>query len=315
MPTSAHKPQGNTLTTGQVASLTTAATNYSVTYAYTYDANGNITSVSDGTYTTTYTYDSQNQLIREDNQEANKTWTWTYDNAGNILSKKYYTYTTGELGARKATLSYSYEGDWGDLLVSYGGAEVENDDLGNMLSGRGRTYTWEHGRELATVTKGSNEPYIYTYDANGMRISRTTDTSTYKYTYNGSQLTHMTVDTYTLHFTYDAAGTPMTLNINGNTFYYVTNLQGDVVSILNTAGAEVVHYTYDAWGELLSTTGTHAGSVGCYNPLRYRGYVYDRETGLYYLQSRYYDPQIGRFISADAFTSTGQGLLGNNRCA
>ena len=68
----------------------------------------------------------------------------------------------------------------------------------------------------------------------------------------------------------------------------------------------MVEYTYDAWGNLLSTTGSLAETLGKLNPLRYRGYVYDHETGLYYLQSRYYDPEIGRFINADALVSTGQ---------
>ena len=77
----------------------------------------------------------------------------------------------------------------------------------------------------------------------------------------------------------------------------------------------VVEYTYDAWGRLLSTTGSMANTLGLHNPLRYRGYVYDRETGLYYLQSRYYNPEWGRFINADNYPSTGQGLLGNNMFA
>ncbi len=74
-------------------------------------------------------------------------------------------------------------------------------------------------------------------------------------------------------------------------------------------------YTHDAWGNVLSTTGSMAGTLGANNPLRYRGYVYDRETGLYYLQSRYYDPEMGRFMNADSLVSTGQGLLGNNMFA
>ena len=74
-------------------------------------------------------------------------------------------------------------------------------------------------------------------------------------------------------------------------------------------------YTYDAWGNILSTTGSMASTLGQISPLRYRGYVYDEETELYYLQSRYYDPAIGRFLNADAFVSTGQGLLGNNMFA
>ena len=76
------------------------------------------------------------------------------------------------------------------------------------------------------------------------------------------------------------------------------NLQGDVVAILNSSGVQVVGYTYDAWGRPLSTTGSMSSTLGLYNPLRYRGYVYDTETGLYYLQSRYYNPTWGRFISA-----------------
>ena len=87
------------------------------------------------------------------------------------------------------------------------------------------------------------------------------------------------------------------------------------MAILNTAGQAVVNYTYDAWGNILSCTGSMASTLGQINPLRYRGYVYDNETQLYYLQSRYYDPEIGRFISADGYTSTGQGILGNNMYA
>ena len=107
--------------------------------------------------------------------------------------------------------------------------------------------------------------------------------------------------------TYDASGTPMTVNYNGIEYYYVTNLQGDVVAILNGAGTVVVQYTYDAWGRLLSMSGTMS-MLGRCNPLRYRGYVYDHETGLYYLQSRYYNPKIGRFINADDIDYLGAGI-------
>ena len=88
-----------------------------------------------------------------------------------------------------------------------------------------------------------------------------------------------------------------------------------MVAILNAAGTAVVTYTYDAWGNPLTQTGPLSATLGTHNPLRYRGYVYDTDTGLYYLLSRYYDPQIGRFINADIFTSTGQGLNGTNMFA
>jgi RHS repeat-associated protein len=83
-------------------------------------------------------------------------------------------------------------------------------------------------------------------------------------------------------------------------YYYLLNAQGDVVGLIDSTGALVVQYTYDAWGRLISTTGTLATTLGVNNPLRYRGYVYDTETGLYYLQSRYYNPEMGRFINADS---------------
>ena len=106
----------------------------------------------------------------------------------------------------------------------------------------------------------------------------------------------------------------MAVTYNGTTYYYVTNLQGDVIAILDSAGTAVVQYSYNAWGKLLSDEPA-ANSIGNLNPLRYRGYVYDEETNLYYLQSRYYDPELGRFINADALVSTGQGLLDHNMFA
>ena len=116
----------------------------------------------------------------------------------------------------------------------------------------------------------------------------------------------------TLNFTYDASGTPLTMSIDDTVYYYVTNLQGDVVKLLDSAGNTVAAYSYDAWGVC---TGQTLSFVELYNPLRYRGYVYDVETGLYYLQSRYYDPEVGRFLNADVFYSTGQGFVGNNMFA
>ena len=160
-----------------------------------------------------------------------------------------------------------------------------------------------------------NTTWTYTYDSNGMRTSRTNGTTTYTYVYSGSQLSWMTVGDTELQFTYDTSGRPLAVVYNGIVYYYALNLQGDVVAILNSAGSAVVNYTYDAWGKLLSTTGSLASTLGTWNPLRYRGYVYDQETGLYYLQSRYYNPEWGRFINADALVSTGQGILGNNMFA
>ena len=119
-----------------------------------------------------------------------------------------------------------------------------------------------------------------------------------------------TVDT--LYFAYDASGSPMAVTYNGATYYYVTNLQGDVIALLNSSGTKIASYSYDAWGNPLTEPTPNSYAIEELNPLRYRGYVYDTDTQLYYLQSRYYDPELGRFINADAFASTGQGFLGFN---
>ena len=117
-----------------------------------------------------------------------------------------------------------------------------------------------------------------------------------------------------LHFTYDSTG-PASVTYNGNRYFYLKNAQGDVTGLVNASGTQVVSYTYDPWGAPMSTDGTMASTLGAANPLRYRGYVYDTETGLYYLSSRYYNPVWGRFINADGYASTGQGFTGYNMFA
>ena len=283
---------------------------YDVTYSYTYDNNGNILSVNGGGNTVSYVYDSQNQLIRENNQSSDFTRTWTYDSAGNILSAQSYDYSTGALGAHRNTANYAYgDSDWRDLLTEFNGQTITYDSIGNPTSYRGNTLTWEHGRTLTSLSNGTTT-WTYTYDADGMRTQRTNGNTTYNYVYNGSQLVQMTADGHTLNFTYDADGMPLSVTLDGTVYYYITNIQGDVIGIRNANGSTELVYRYDAWGRLLYTN--EGNSPIALNPLRYRGYVYDAETDLYYLQSRYYDPHVGRFINVDGFVSTGQGLTGTN---
>ena len=118
-----------------------------------------------------------------------------------------------------------------------------------------------------------------------------------------------------IYFYYDESGSPTGIKYNGNVYYFQKNLQGDIIRILNSSGTIVATYTYDAWGNIIASTDTSGVSIGTKNPFRYRGYYYDTETGLYYLNSRYYDPQVGRFLNADGLVSTGQGLLGSNMFA
>ena len=96
-------------------------------------------------------------------------------------------------------------------------------------------------------------------------------------------------------------------------YLFEKNLQGDVVAIYNASGTKLVSYTYDAWGKVTTAYTNNGASTGArYNPFRYRGYYYDEDTGFYYLNSRYYDPCIGRFISADAHLNVNRDMVGYN---
>ena len=304
---------------GQVTNVEWTFDDSSLNVYYEYDDNGNIIYVgfsSDSVYyECTYGYDSANQLIWEDNSYAGKTWVWTYDDAGNILKRDEYAYTTGALGEVLDTIVYTYDDNtWGDLLTTYDGAEFGYDEIGNLLYDGTWDYTWARGRQLQSMSNPEGY-WDYYYDVDGMRTSRTNGTDTYTYVYNGGLLIQMTKGSNTLFFTYDTMGMPATVTHNGPEYVYVTNLQGDTLALMDADGNIVVEYVLDDWGNILSISGTMASTLGELNPLIYRGYVYDHETGLYYLQSRYYNPQIGRFINADRHTATGQGLLDSNMFA
>ena len=104
-----------------------------------------------------------------------------------------------------------------------------------------------------------------------------------------------------MHFFYDAQGRATVVDYNGTLYIYLHNLQGDITGLVGQGNVRVVNYWYDAWGRHVRKEGSLASTLGTLQPFRYRGYVYDEETGLYYLMSRYYNPEWGRFINADAF--------------
>ena len=256
-------------------------------------------------------YDAKNQLFRHDSATQNASYTWDYDNAGNITAWKRYAYTTGTLGQALETRSYVY-GDttWGDLLTSYNGQTIGYDAMGNMSSYNGMSYTWK-GRELSKIQGGGNT-YSYKYNAAGVRVSKTVNGTTTEYFLNGSQILAQKTGDAVMWFFYDSEGKRVGLMNNAVVFYYLYNAQGDVVAIVKASTGQVVaRYAYDAWGKC-TVTSASGYAVGTMNPFRYRGYYFDQESGLYYLNSRYYTPEFGRFISPDVFISTGQGPLCSN---
>ena len=213
-----------------------------------------------------------------------------------------------------------------DGTVSTGSKQnntVSYDEMGNPTRYLGATMTWA-GKQLKYWCK-SGKYVNFAYNEDGIRTLKNSNGVVTNYYYNGSLLIGMTVgsgsSTRILRFSYDSSGSVVAVDYstdNGttfNTYYYLRNAQNDIVKLIDSSGSTVVEYCYDSWGKPLSTSGSLASTLGKNNPFRYRGYVYDEETGFYYLQSRYYNPEVGRFISSDVLLSTGQGVLGHNAYA
>ena len=269
-----------------------------------YDSNGRLVKILDsGSSTTTratYGYDQQGQLTSA--TVGGTRYTYTYDTAGNIQSKKVGSTTT----------NYTYGNSaWRDLLTAYNGGSITYSGGNPTKYYDGSTFTWTQGRRLATAKVGSTN-ISYAYDMAGVRSSKTVGSTKYDFTTLSGLVTRQTGGGKTIDFVYDENNQPLAMKYNNTLYYYVLNAQGDVVRIVNSSRSVVASYTYDPWGKIISSSGTLADI----NPLRYRGYYYDSETGFYYLQSRYYDPEIGRFINADSYASTdATGLLSTNMFA
>ena len=285
------------------------------TCSYTYDDVGNILTATRNGVTTSYVYDNLGQLTRVNDPSdttSGTTWVYDYDRGGNILSKKRYAYTTGSLGTVLQTISYTYgDSNWKDKMTAYNGTGISYDAIGNPIYDGTWTYTWKAGKQLASVSK-SGTTVNYTYNASDERIGKTVNgVQTNYFTHNG-KIMHMICGSNTLHFKYDATAKPAIVEFNGENYAYIYNLQNDVIALVDKNGSLVVRYVYDAWGKMLSKSGSMASSLGAIQPFRYRGYVFDEETELYYLGSRYYNPTWQRFLGIDYIVATVGNAIGNN---
>ena len=281
-----------------------------LSYDYSYDANGNITEIKqNGKLINKYTYDSLNEL-KEEYDYVNKFYiNYSYDGAGNLQNKyeqvldPTYGYPTGTQNGN----TYEYtDTSWKDKLTKINGDNITYDANGNPLSYRdGMSFEWENGRILKNINT-SDKAIQMSYDSNGMRTQKTVDGVKTNYYYDSNKnLIALVKGNDTLLFYYDSDGSATSFSYNGTMYFYVKNLQGDVVRIIDLSGTEVASYVYDAWGNIKDTKGEP--TIREINPIRYRGYVYDTETSLYYLQSRYYDPFAGRFLNADVYADTQSG--------
>ena len=252
---------------------------------YTYDGMGNIISVNEnGKQRYKYAYDKIGRLVSEKELDGNREICYTYDNSGNILTK-----------IDNGTITdYRYK-DGTDRLMSFGTELFAYDDMGNPTTYRNMSCVWEKGRQLKSISDGANT-VSFTYDEFGMRTTKTAGGITTNYVYENGKLLREVTGSEKIDFVYGSDGI-IGFRIGNKNYLYRKNVFGDVTEIYSDNGTLVGKYSYTAFGECIVKV--NEGGIAEKNPIRYRGYYYDEETSLYYLESRYYDPVTGRFITID----------------
>ena len=285
-----------------------------------------------------YTYDEANQLTRVDDNTQGKTHVYQYDRGGNRVSEKIYAYTLGTISGDPQQSISSYYGPrvdsveglfrgWYDVLRSYDGKGIQYDRAGNPVSYDGKTFTW-NGKQLTKVIAADGSYTEFSYDANGLRTQKrqymADGTLEYDvdYVWQDGLLTHQNMTYYmritiknetrvvkipfSAKFVYDESNTPVGCLVNDEAAVgFVRNLQGDVIAVVTHEGDVLAEYSYDPWGKVTISNdgealeGLNAAIMAVCCPFTYRGYNYDYTTGLYYLQSRYYNPEWGRFLNVD----------------
>lgn len=341
----------NTATT-KVNSLTSSVTNGINTVLeeeyYEYDSTGNITGIykleeNEKVYYNKYYYDEANQIVREDNRLGDFTSTYVYDVGGNIVERIRYPYTESEIISSEAieNHTYSYENSqWGDVLTAYNGQPVTYDAMGNVTSLNGDTYTWTAGRQLSRITKADNSYIDYFYDDNGqlsmykMYDAEGSLNGGSQYYWEGTKLIAVKLiqnenDTDSIaafmRILYDSHNEPLGFLLNdAMPFLYTKNILGDITGVVYYETADYLfRYAYDAYGnyELITEQSNPAAALTALllhslNPLTYRGYAFAPAVGIcHYLGSRFYSPMLCRFMNADIYIDTAQGVVGTNMFA
>ena len=287
--------------------------------SYKYDDKGNIIEVRENNnLLARYKYDALSRLIREDNKELSKTTTYFYDAGGNITSRKEYDFTLisnldDQECASVKNYTYFTTGNR-DKLARYDGKEFAYDGSGNPETYKGLSMSWKFGRQLANYNG-----ITYTYNTSGIRTSKTVLGVTTKFFLEGTKIIRQEdTNGNILDFYYGVDGI-LGFHLKNNEidddFYYKKNLQGDILGIFDKNRQEITKYSYDAWGKVVvkaknisyNNTSLTYIDIANINPFRYRGYYYDAESSFYYLNSRYYDPEICRFINADDISVLSEG--------
>lgn len=285
-------------------------------YNYKYDSLGNIIQIyHNDILENDYYYDLDNQLIKEEDYYLNLTTRYRYDNYGNIISKKIYKLNSYNQIEQKI---YKYNNlQWKDQLTSFNDEIILYDNIGNPISIGSTSLTWINGRQLYTYTDTLNS-ITYRYDERGIRIKKNVNNIETVYKLEGKKIIYEKTGNDIIYYMYDVFENLLGLKYNNQQYYYLKNVQGDIYGILNSNYEVIAKYKYDSFGNnILITDGsdniiTNSNHIAFINPYRYRGYYYDKETNLYYVNSRYYNPAWGRFLNADGSITANKDIISNN---
>ncbi|MCK9471543.1 MAG: RHS repeat-associated core domain-containing protein, partial [Bacilli bacterium] len=242
--------------------------------------------------------------------------TYSYDLRGNIKTIYKVELQNGrQTSYSYITLTYEVSG-WLDKLksVTINGVThyIDGYDVGNPNSYFNYNIMYEQ-RSIASIVSNDNFIELYfSYNANGIRTEKINNVKgvTTSYTLEGTRiLKESRTDGKVLNYFYDQSGSIIGFKYNSNNYFYIKDLQNDIIGITNSNGNLIVTYVYDAYGSIVSINDTSGINLGVINPFRFKSYYFDEETKFYYLNSRYYDPLIGRFINADDIGMLAEGEL------
>ena len=268
------------------------------TFIYFYDNGGDITEKLEAAYTLT----NYENIIKENVTEKGNIFQYGFIIRKSFITKYGYTAT----GSKK-------------LLISFDNEKFEYDDLGYPTIYRSTAFQWNQLGNLEKIGSVAT----YKYNESGIRISKIVDNQETRFYLSGNKIIaqeivsleeseNSMIDTILFHYGVDGL---VSFNLNGTEYFYKKNIFGDIIGIYDNSGKEIIKYAYDALGNhktfvlndeqfvdianqiTYTKSGLDFMTIALLNPFRYRSYYFDEETGLYYINSRYYDPETGRFIS------------------
>lgn len=284
-----------------------------VKYIYTYDKNNNITNIlgyenNSLVYKEINTYDIFNELIKQELTIDGIKYTseYTYDSRGNITSYIYKNVTSNTI-LKSYTYSYKTTGNKDRLLSLTSTVDNKTYNITYSTNKEASLYLgWQVSYNMKNIVSLINDEYdiSYTYNANNIRtkkvVVKDSITLTTNYILEGNKIIkEIRSDGQEIEYYYDINEEVIGFKYNNNKYLYIKNLQKDVIGIVDTNNNVIVKYYYDGYGREIKVVDTSGISLSIINPIRYRSYYIDNETNWCYLNSRYYDREIGRFITQD----------------